>query len=192
MDWRYLSSSADFIQFQNLYSTFIPKYFKIKWVPSMQHNASGYYVYGNAGGNVDVGNRTIIFSNFDGFSTTRYDNTDVVLSANDAMQYNSFKTFDATKRWQTIVYPRRSQMVAPRQKFDDYNADADALPVTDTIRGMGRLYIQLKTSWEDSNNTLGGLPPVVTLNPDVNELNIRNLQLGQFYVNFYFYSFDRK
>lgn len=179
MDWTILRLSSDFSQFNDLYSTFIPKYFKVRWVPSIQQNASGYYVPG-------INTEPITFNMFDGFSTTRYDNIDNPISPNDAMQYNSFKTFNPARNWQTIVYPRRNQMNAPRQKFNDFALGGVNAVVTDTIRAMGRLWLQFKIIWEDANYDAN--PQIPT--PANRELRLS--QMGHLYVIFYFWAFDRK
>lgn len=180
-DWTRLSSSADFASYNALYSTFIPVYFKIRWVPNIQSNASGYYLPGGAN------NAPITYNLTDGFSTTRYDNVDNPIGGVEGTQYTSFKTFDPSKRWRTIVYPRRSQMTAPRQQFDAYIGNP---PVNDTIRGMGRLWVQGVIQWEDSNNNMLVEPP--TLSPPIAEQNARLSQLGNFFLFFYLRVYDRK
>lgn len=183
VDWSQISASADFIQYNQLYSTFIPIYFKMRWVPNIQSNASGYYLPGG----VPPDNSPVTYNLYDGYSTTRYDNVDDPISPNDAVQYNSFKTFNAARRWQTIVYPRKSQMTAPRQQFSAY---VGAPPITDTIRGMGRLWLQIDVSWEDSNNNMAANPPVNV--PSVAVQSTRAQQLGHFYAFFYMRVYDRK
>lgn len=179
LDWSLLNSSADFTQFNELYSTFIPKYFKVRWVPCIQQNASGYYVPGSELG-------PITFNMYDGYSTTRYDGTDNPISPNAAMQYNTFKTWNPARSWSTIVYPRRSQMIAPRQRFSDYAVNGPNAAVNDNIRGMGRLWLQFKCTWEDAN--YGANPPVPTV---ANSL-LRLSQMGHLYLTYYLYTFDRK
>lgn len=179
IDWSLLNQSADFGQFNDLYSTFIPKYIKIRWVPSIQQNASGYYI---PGGNLEP----ITLNMFDGFSTIRYDGVDNPITPNAGMQYNSFKTWNLARSWQTIVYPRRTQMVAPRQRFSDYADGGANAVVNDNIRGMGRCWMQHKIVWEDSN--YNAVPPVPT--PEVRRERLS--QMGHIYVTFYFWSFDRK
>lgn len=188
-DWTNIRLSYDFDHFSEIYSTFIPKYMKIKWVPNIQSNASGYYVYGNIGGALPQEQRTYIYTMTDGFSTIRYDNVDGPIGNNSGMQYSSFKTFDPSKRWSAIVYPRRSQMVAPRQKFADY-VPANIV-ANDTHRGMGRLWIQALVAWEDSNH-VQGVPPNPVYSPDIATQVERLNQIGHFYVNYYMYTFDRR
>lgn len=183
VDWSLISLSADFAQYNQLYSTFIPLYFKLRWVPNIQSNASGYYLPGGPVG----GNAPVTYNLYDGYSTTRYDNVDEPINPTLAVQYNSFKTFNAARRWQTIVYPRKSQMTAPRQQFSFYSP----IPaVSDTIRGMGRLWLQIEVSWEDSNNNMAAIPPVN--NPTNAVQETRAQQLGHFYAFFYMRVFDRK
>lgn len=179
IDWSILRLSADFTQFNQIFSTFIPRYIKVKWVPSIQQNASGWYVPGE-------GLPSPLFNFYDGFSTIRYDGTDNPISNNAGMQYNSFKTFNMARNWQTIIYPRRSQMIAPRQRFSDYVIDGPNAVVNDNIRGMGRLWIQIKVSWSDSD--FDEVPQVPTLEARLARL----AQSGHLYVTYYFTAFDRK
>lgn len=179
IDWTLLNLSADFNQFSDLFSTFIPKYFKVRWVPAIQHNASGYYVPGQTG-------EPITTNLFDGFSTTRYDEVDNPIAPNAAMQYNTFKTWNPARSWTTIVYPRRNQMIAPRQRFIDYAPLGPNAVVNDNIRGMGRLWPQFKVTWEDADYNVN--PQIPT--PD--QRIIRLSQTGHFYITYYFYSFDRR
>lgn len=184
IDWANLSNSLDFAQYRDLYSTFIPLYFKVRWVPNVQSNASGNYIPGGLGGDPPVPYSPVFYNMTDGFSTTRYDNVDAPLTPTGGVQYTSFKTFDPSKRWRTIVYPRRSQMTAPRQQFDNYFPPP---PIDNTIRGMGRLWIQTLISWEDNNNELPG-----TIYPPVAIQNTRLTHLGHFFIFFYLKVYDRK
>lgn len=185
--WSQLNLSADFTQYSQLYSTFIPLYYKVKWVTNVQSNASGYYIPGGTTGNPPIPNAPIIYNMTDGFSTTRYDGVENPLSPNNGVQYQTFKTFNAARNWRTIVYPRRSQMTAPRQSFDSYTIGAANPPSNETIRGMGRLWLQTVVSWEDSNNVLPN-----TLNPSAGDQNIRLSQIGHLYIFFYCKVYDRK
>lgn len=178
IDWANLSNSLDFSQYRDLYSTFIPLYYKVRWVPNIQSNASGYYIPGG------IDNAPVTYNLTDGFSTTRYDNVDSPLTSTGGTQYNSFKTFNPARNWKTIVYPRRSQMTAPRQQFDSYSPPP---PIDNTIRGMGRLWIQGIVSWEDNNNQLPG-----QLIPSDEIQNTRLAQMGHFYIFFYMRVYDRK
>lgn len=186
IDWSRLSSSLDFQQYRELYSTFIPVYFKVKWVSNIQSNASGYYIPGGVSGNPPTPYSPITYNLTDGFATTRYDNVADPINTFAGTQYTSFKTFNPSRSWRTIVYPRRNQMTAPRQQFDAY---VDTPAITDTIRGMGRLWIQGVVQWEDSNNVVG--PPSV-LYPPVAIQQERMGQLGQLYYFFYCRVYDRK
>lgn len=181
VDWSLISLSADFAQYNQLYSTFVPLYFKLRWIPNIQSNASGYYLPGGAN------NAPVTYNLTDGYSTTRYDNVDNPITPTEAVQYNSFKTFNPARRWQTIVYPRKSQMNAPRQQFSFFTPQP---AVNDTIRGMGRLWTQVVVSWEDSANDMAANPPVN--NPPVATQVTRVVQLGHFYAFFYLRVFDRK
>lgn len=183
VDWANLINSVDFNQYQQLYSTFIPMYFKVRWVPNIQSNASGNYIPGGVN-DQNIPLSPLFYNMTDGFSTTRYDNVDSPIPPTSGVQYTSFKTFNPSRNWKTIVYPRRSQMTAPRQQFDSYNP---APPISETIRGMGRLWLQFIVSWEDSNN----IPPEV-LYPPVAIQNGRLSQLGHIYVFFYLRVYDRK
>lgn len=187
IDWAKLRLSLDFPQYQQLYSTFIPVYYKVRWIPGIQSNASGYYIRANIGGDVPINEQVIAYTLTDGFSTTRYDNVDNPLTNIGGTQYTSFKTFDPSKRWRTIVYPRRSQMTAPRQQFDSFDP---APAINETIRGMGRLWIQGVVSWSDNNNNAASDPPV--LNPTEGIQNLRMAQLGNLFIFFYMRVYDRK
>lgn len=181
VDWSLISLSADFPQYNQLYSTFIPLYFKLRWVPNVQSNASGYYLPGTQN------NSPITYNLTDGFSTTRYDSVDNPLTPTEAVQYNSFKTFNPARNWRTIVYPRRSQMTAPRQQFSFFTPQP---AINDTIRGMGRLWTQVVVNWEDSNNDMAANPP--SNSPTIAVQTTRVAQLGHFYAFFYLRVFDRK
>lgn len=183
VDWSLISLSEDFPQYNQLYSTFVPLYFKLRWIPNIQSNASGYYLPGGPA----AGNAPVTYNLTDGFSTTRYDTVDNPLTPTAAVQYSSFKTFNPARRWQTIVYPRRAQMDAPRQQFSAFTPQP---AVNETIRGMGRLWTQVVVSWEDSNNLL--LPAPGTNVPDIATQTQRVVQLGHFYAFFYMKVFDRK
>lgn len=184
IDWSDLVNSSDFVQYQGLYSTFIPLYFKVRWVSNIQSNASGNYIPGGVSGEPPIPLSPILYNLTDGFSTTRYDNVDGPLTPTAGTQYTSFKTFNPSRNWKTIVYPRRSQMTAPRQQFDSFNPTP---PISDTIRGMGRLWLQTNVSWEDNNNIVPGV-----LYPPVSEQILRVSQIGHFYIFFYLRVYDRK
>lgn len=183
VDWANLVNSVDFNQYQQLYSTFIPMYFKVRWVPNIQSNASGNFIPGGVNEN-GIPLSPIFYNMTDGFSTTRYDNVDSPIPPTSGIQYTSFKTFNPSRSWKTIVYPRRSQMTAPRQQFDAYSP---APAINETIRGMGRLWLQFIVNWEDSNNVL----PAVMYPPDGVQ-NTRLSQLGHIYIFFYLRVYDRK
>lgn len=175
VDWRWLNLSVDFNHYNELYSTFIPLYIKVRWVPNIQSNASGYYLPGGA--------EPITYNLTDCFSTTRYDISDNPIDPTSGVQYSSFKTFNPARNWSTIVYPRRNQMTAPRQQFLNYEG---IVPISDNLRGMGRLWIQGDVSWEDTANGID------SIYPNAITQSSRMTQLGHLYAHYYMRVFDRK
>lgn len=179
--WGQLSASQDFIPYNGLYSSFIPLYFVVKWVPSVQANTSGFNVPSVTSPN------NYTFNFFDGFSTTRYDRLVGPAGPNQGVQYQTHKTFDVSRPWRNIVYPRYNQMNTKRQLFADYAGD-DPIPLNDTLRGMGVFWIQVKLEYSGTVVQ----PNVVPAPEQIDTYNALCERSGQFYAFFYLRAFDRK